>query len=95
MFWTHFRCNLALQSEVCGEDNVLRHDGIAAGLSYAGTGAGAFTGANIDGTTGNQHYTSCVIADLGAPVTASAIAYAATSSDEAVCGDVSAHVMIC
>jgi hypothetical protein len=65
--------------EVCGEDNVLRHDGIAAGLSYAGHGAGV--------TAGGQHFTSCVIADLGATVTASAIAFAATSSDEAVCGD--------
>lgn len=67
------------ESEICGEDNVLRHDGIAAGLSYAGHGAGV--------TDGNQHFTSCVIADLGAPVISSGIAYSATSSDEAVCGD--------
>ena len=30
--------------EVCSEDNVLRHDGLAAGLSYAGRGAGSYAG---------------------------------------------------
>jgi hypothetical protein len=74
------------KDEVCGEENVLRHDGIAVGLSYAGHGSGVYTGGDKNHQN-NIGYTSCVITDFGSPITATAISYSATSSDESVCGD--------